>query len=194
MTHEQSARESQEADRIRGILEKRSNEMINKAMQDVRDGPTSGWYGKAEDAVKKDRQEWYANLDKIREGVADWQQNSAVARIYDGTRAAADVIRRFEERWFGSPTQDMLFERQQPTIHSLNRHQATIHGDRAKPEDQVAATGEPAQQGTIHGQEGAEKKEVEEKTAGQKAEDRYWEEFYRQHNGPEQDHGQDMSR
>jgi hypothetical protein len=194
MTHEQSARESQEADRIRGILEKRSNEMINKAMQDVRDGPTSGWYGKAEDAVKKDRQEWYANLDKIREGVADWQQNSAVARIYDGTRAAAaDVIRRFEERWFGSPTQDMLFERQQPTIHGLNRHQATMHSDRGKPEDQEAAKVEPAQQTTIHGKD--EKKESNFIESIEKASDNYWKEFYNQH-GQDQDHGrdQDMGR
>jgi hypothetical protein len=154
MTHEQSNRESQEADRIRGILQKRANEMVSKVMKDMRDGSVSGWYGKAQDAVKNDRQQWYANLDKIREGVADWQQNSAAARIYDGTRAAAaDVIRRFEERWYGSPSQDMLFERQQPTIHGLNRHQATMHSDQGKPEDQEMAKREPAQQPTAQGKE-----------------------------------------
>jgi hypothetical protein len=204
MTHEQSNRESQEAERIRGILEKRSNEMVSKAMKDIQDGPASGWYGKAQDAVKNDRQQWYANLDKIREGVADWQQNSAAARIYDGTRAAfADTIRRFEERWFGSPTQDILFERQQPTIHGLNRHQATMHSDRGKPEDQEAAKGEPAQQTMVHGKEEEqttvhgkdEKKENNVKESIEKAMDNYWKDFYHQH-GLDQDHGhgQDMSR
>ena len=172
-------------------MEKRSKETIDKTMQDMQNGPMSGWYGKAEDAVKKDRQEWYANLDTIREGVADWQQNSAAARIYDGTRAAfADTIRRFEERWFGSPTQDILFERQQPTIHGLNRPQAAMRDGRRQPEEQSAAKVEPAQQGTIHGQD--EKKEGNLKESIEKASDNYWKEFYGQHQGQEQDHGHDQ--
>ena len=84
----------------------------------------------------------------------------------------------------------MLFERQQPTIHGLNRHQATMHSDRGKPEDQEAAKVEPVQQTTIHGQD--EKKESNAKESIEKAMENYWNEFYGQHQGPEQDHSQDQ--
>jgi hypothetical protein len=124
MTHEQSARESMEADKIRAMISKRSEENVSKSVSDAQNGPTSGWYGKA--------------IQDVRDIGQDMKENSPASQAYESVRGAmADINRRvFEEPWFGKPVQDILFDRQQNPI------------DRDKRVDQ-----EVGKQGTVHGEQ-----------------------------------------
>jgi hypothetical protein len=164
MTHEQSNRESQEADKIRAAMKEQSEANVTKAVQDMQNGPTSGWYGKANDAVK-DFAEWGNEIGgMVKEGPA--------GQAFDSARhSMADINRRvFEEPWFGKPVADILFERQQGTVHG-------------KVEDQTVTKEESKQQeqGTVHGEQKQEQ-----------GKDSFWEEFFGKQQAAEQDRGHDQ--
>jgi hypothetical protein len=134
MTHEQSARESQEADKIRAAMEKQTQENVTKSVQDVQKGPVSSWYGKANDAVK-DFANWGNEIGgMVKEGPAGQAFDSARDNM-------ADINRRvFEEPWFGKPVADILFERQQNPMDRDKRvdqeigKQGTIHDEQKQQE------------------------------------------------------------
>jgi len=169
----------QEADKIRAAMDKRSEENVSKSMRDIQDGPASSWYGKANEAVK-DFANWGNEIgEAVKEGPA--------GQAFDTTRTVmADVNRRvFEEPWFGKPVADILFERQQGTVHGPSRD---------KPEEQDAAKVEPAQQGTVHGQEQQEQATIHGKNEPQQEKDNFWENFFGQQQAAEQERGNQMGQ
>src|SRR5687767_12485431 len=115
MTHEQSAQESRDADQLRVMIAERSGKNISDAMKKMQDGPTSGWYGKAMEAHKENKE----GLEKFRESGF----GQALGSVYDsGMNALADINRRaIEEPWFGKPVQDILFDRQRNPMRPMER-------------------------------------------------------------------------
>ena len=131
----------------------------------------------------------------------------------------ADVNRRvFEEPWFGKPVADILFERQQGTVHGpgldkpedqeaarAGSEQITVHGQIAihgAQEEQTTVHGknepQPEEQTTIHGNNEPQQEPQETihgKNEPQQEQESAWEKMYgnmqaaEQERGPEQDAG-----
>ena len=166
MTHDQLAREAQEADRIRAMIAERSGKNISNAMKAMQDGPTSGWYGKAMEAVKD-----FANWGNE---IGEMMKDSPAAQAYDSARVImADVNRRvFEEPWFGKPVADILMDRQQnPLGRDRNVDQDYVRTEQEKGEEQA----------TIHG-----------KNEPQQEQESAWDKMYGSMQVAEQEHGQEQ--
>jgi hypothetical protein len=183
MTPEQISKEMQEADRIRATIAERLGERVSAAMKAMQDGPTSGWYGKAMEAHKENKE----GLERFRESGF----GQALGSVYDsGMNALADVNRRvIEEPWFGKPVADILFERQQGTVHGPGRdkleeqEEAKAEQPVQEKEATVHGTNEPQQepQETIHG-----------KNEPQQEQESAWDKLYGNMQAAEQEHGQDQ--